>query len=155
MDLAGGDVPEKLQIDGVEYPLDGRSFKSTLLNLEQTEGREWILSMGGGNNAKLTDQGVENQYVFRDRVVRNQQYKLYISTEAKAEKFFDLIADPFETTNIITELNTEERRSNFDQLSQVISRFPAKDAEPRYHPNPPQSWDVDITAESQSWKLVK
>ncbi len=155
LDLAGGDVPEKLQIDGVEYPLDGRSFKSTLLNLEQTEGREWILSMGGGNNAKLTDQGVENQYVFRDRVVRNQQYKLYISTEAKAEKFFDLIADPFETTNIITELNTEERRSNFDQLSQVISRFPAKDAEPRYHPNPPQSWDVDITAESQSWKLVK
>lgn len=155
LDLAGVDVPEALQIDEVEYPLDGFSFKPLLLDPKHTEGRKWMLSMGGGNKAKLTDQGVENQYVFRDRVIRNQQYKLYISTEAKAEKFFDLMADPFETTNIITELNTEERLSNFDQLSQLIPDFPAKDAEPRYYPNPPQPWDVEISAESQSWKMVK
>lgn len=155
LDLAGADVPKNLQINEVEYPLDGHSFKPLLLDPQHTEGRPWILSMGGGNKAKLTDQGVENQYVFRDRVVRNRQYKLYISTEAKPEKFYDLIADPFETTNLIATLNTEERRSNFDQLSQIIARFPAKDAEPRYHPNPPQAWDVKISAESQSWKIVK
>lgn len=155
LDLAGVTVPQRLQLDNVEYPLDGHSFKPTLLHAEGSKGREWILSMGGGNKAKLTEQGVENQYVFRDRVVRNQQYKLYINTEAKADKFFDLIADPFETTNLIEELNTEERRSNFEQLSQVITIFPPKDAEPRYHPNPPQEWDVEITAESQTWKLLK
>ena len=155
LDLAGTNVPEKLQIGEAEYPLDGHSFKPLLLDPDHPEGRKWILSMGGGNKAKLTDNGVENQYVFRDRVIRNQQYKLYINTEGKAEKFFDLIVDPFETTNIITELNTEERRSNFEQLSQTITRFPAKDAEPRYHPNPPQPWDVEISAESQPWKLIK
>lgn len=155
LDLAGVTVPQKLQLHDVEYPLDGHSFKPSLLNPGQAKGRPWILSMGGGNKAKLTEQGVENQYVFRDRVVRNKQYKLYINTEAQAEKFFDLIADPFETTNLIEELNTEERRSNFEQLSQVITSFPAKDAEPRYHPNPPQEWDVEITAKSQTWKLRK
>lgn len=152
MDLAGLDVPETLTIDGLNFKLDGQSFKSHLLDPTASDGRAWILSMGGGNHAKLTDQGVENQYVYRDRVVRNRKYKLYISTSARPEKFFDLMADPFETTNLIEELNTEERRSNFEQLSLLIDGFPAKDAEPRYIPNPPQRWDVEVSAESQSWK---
>ncbi len=155
LDLAGAAIPEKLKIEELEYPLDGHSFKPLLLNSEHFKGRKWIMSMGGGNKAKLTEQGVENQFVFRDRVIRNQQYKLYVNTLAKAEKFFDLIADPFETTNIIEELTTEERLSNFEQLSQIIPHFPTKDAEPRYHPNPPQSWDVEISAASQIWKLIK
>lgn len=155
LDLADLEVPDTLEIDGRKFPLDGQSFLPQLLNQENGKGRDWILSMGGGNRAKLTDQGVENEYVFRDRVIRNKQYKLYINTEAQPEKFFDLIADPFETTNLIEELEEGDRKKHFEQLSRQIPTFPARDADPRYLPNRARDWDVEVTAESQSWKKVK
>ena len=34
-----------------------------------------------------------------------------------------------------------------------IKSFPEKDKDPIYIPNPPQVWDVKITAESGIWKL--
>ena len=36
---------------------------------------------------------------------------------------------------------------------ETIKLFPVKDSEPKYYPNPPQIWDVKITAQSQEWKL--
>ena len=135
------------------YIFDGHSFKNVLIGKSQKSNREWILAMGGQNNARLTENGVENQYVFRDRVLRNERYKMYVGTNRLPEKFYDLEADPFEKRNIINELNTPERKSNFDKLSEVINSFPEKDNDPTYKPNPPQDWDVEISAESQLWKL--
>ena len=109
--------------------------------------------MGGQNNARLTENGVENQYVFRDRVLRNEKYKLFIGTNRIPEKFYDLKADPYEKTNLIDSLNSAERKQNFQKLAGVIPSFPEKDMDPIYHPNPPQKWDVEITAKSQVWKL--
>jgi hypothetical protein len=60
--------------------------------------------------------------------------------------------DPIESINLIDSLTTRDREENFNQLHQVIDYFPAKDADPRYSPNPPQPWDVAITAKSQVWK---
>ncbi len=109
--------------------------------------------MGGGNNARLTENGVENQYIFRNRVLRNKKYKLYIDSNREPEKFFDLLIDTFEENNIIDSLRTLERKKNFDKLMETIKLFPVKDSEPKYYPNPPQIWDVKITAQSQEWKL--
>ncbi len=140
------------QPEGLSQPIDGHSFKDVLLNKADQSQRSWILSMGGGNNARLTAGGVENQFNFRDRVLRNMRYKLYINSDRKPEKFFDLHLDPWETNNIIDSLNTEERRINFESLFTVVEPFPMKDSDPRYKPNPAQDWDVEITAESQIWK---
>lgn len=152
LDVAGVEIGEKITQENEAFILDGKSFKSSLLNPELDQGREWILSMGGGNNAKRTEQGVENQYVFRDRVLRNKRYKLYIDSNRKAEKFIDLLQDPAEEENLIDKLDTKERMDNFTQLSSLISMFPEKDNDPIYIANPPQEWDVEISAKSQSWK---
>ena len=109
--------------------------------------------MGGGNNARLTDQGVENQYVFRDRVVRNLRYKLTIGSNKSPKGFYDLETDPDEQQNLINQLNTEERNKNYEELLSVLDYFLDRDNDPRYIPNPRQPWDVEVTAESQVWKM--
>lgn len=153
IDLAGIATTDKWTPHNTSHIIDGRSFKNVLLNGDPASEREWILGMGGGNNARLTENGVENQYKFRDRVIRNEKYKLYINSNRKPEKFFDLKADPYEENNIVNSLTTEERKTNFELLIKVVESFPAEDNDPQYEINPPQEWDVEITAQSGRWKL--
>lgn len=152
-------LPTFLDLAGVEEmppnSIDGKSFKETLLDISKASQRKWILGMGGGNNARLTNKGVENQYVFRDRVLRNQQFKLYVGADRKPDKFFDLQNDPDENMNLINELNTDEQKENFALLTKAIPTFPSQDSDPKYIPNPPQAWDVKVSAESQTWKKSK
>ena len=153
LDIAGIEPKRKWAVGDTTAIIDGRSFKNALLEGSDTSQRDWILGMGGGNFAKLTENGVENQYRFRDRVLRNERYKLYIGSDRKPEKFFDLESDPFEEHNIIDSLDTHERTQNFEALKSVVESFPLEDNDPKYIPNPSQSWDVEVTAESEKWKI--
>ncbi|SHK00278.1 sulfatase-like hydrolase/transferase [Pseudozobellia thermophila] len=152
IDIAGGGSPDQWTANHAGQPIDGKSFKDVLLGTTDS-AREWILGMGGGNKARLTEKGVENQYNFRDRVLRNKRYKLYIDSNSVPEKFFDLKEDPFEEHNIIDSLNTEERLAHFERLKKVLESFPKKDSDPKYRPNPDQEWDVEVTAKSGQWKI--
>jgi len=152
LDLASTSSKDKWPVGSKLQTIDGKSFKSVLVNNMKSSSRKWILGMGGGNYAQLTDGGVENQYVFRDRVLRDTQFKLYINSEQKPEKFFDLLNDPYEETDLIDSLNTSKRKQHFNQLMTVAKSFPARDNDPRYKPNPEQEWDVEISAQSEAWK---
>lgn len=152
LDLAGIEVGQEWSVNGVEQPIDGISFKEVLED-PQASPRSWIMSMGGGNHARLTDQGVENQFRFRDRVLRNARYKLCIGPDRAPEAFYDLKEDPAETRNLLDSLTTAERQENFNTLLEVAEIFPSRDSDPRYLPNPAaQEWDIAITAESEVWK---
>ncbi|MBK3518896.1 sulfatase-like hydrolase/transferase [Carboxylicivirga marina] len=152
LDLAGVEPKEEWLVGGKLLKIDGYSFKDVLLKGKDDSHRKWILGMGGGNNAHLTKNGVENQYLFRDRVLRNERYKLYINSKREPVNFFDLLSDYEESNNLLDSLNTEERKSNFNQLYEVVQTFPKKDNDPKYNPNPSQTWDVKVTRESQLWK---
>ncbi len=152
LDIAGTAPTKEARDRSDGEKIDGKSFKDALLGNCQMSQREWIMAMGGGNNARLTDQGVENQYRFRDRVLRNQRYKLYIDSNREPEKFFDLKEDPWESVNLIDSLDDSIRRTNYLQLLQALKSFPQQDNDPRYRPNPDQQWDVEVTAESEVWK---
>ncbi len=82
----------------------------------------------------------------------NKKYKLYINSKREPVKFFDLLSDYEESNNLLDSLNTEERKTNFANLYGVIQTFPKKDNDPKYNPNPYQTWDVKVTRESQLWK---
>ena len=149
LDLAGH------PIDSNRYQnqhIDGKSFKKVLFDPGDHSNRDWILSMGGGNDARLTNKGVENQFKFRDRVIRNQGYKLYIDSHRQPSHFFDLQNDPAEKNNLIAHADSPELKSNLEYLGSWIRIFPTQDEDPRYKPNPEQEWDVPITAESEIWK---
>ncbi|MFP4192307.1 MAG: sulfatase-like hydrolase/transferase [Candidatus Hydrogenedentota bacterium] len=141
-ELAGAELPP-------DYTYDGESIAALLLGEAEDSPREWIMAMGGQNNARLTDAGVENEWWFRDRVLRDKRYKLYVGADRKAEKLFDLSSGPFEEKDILEEAGGEAREA-MERLLQVAEGFPEQDNDPRYHP--PQEAYVEVTAESQTWK---
>ena len=144
VDLAEGELQP-----GYEY--DGVSIADFILGKSDDTPRDWIMGMGGKNEAKLTDDGVENRYVFRDRVLREKRFKLYVSTEREAVKLVDVIADPEEMKNLI-DSNDPEAQAALEHLSAIIPSFPERDNDPIYDPLPPQPWDVPITAQNEVWK---
>lgn len=150
--LAGQPLSKEIEMDGKNYQIDGQSFADVLINNRATSDRDWIMSMGGGNHAKRTDQGVENQYIFRDRVLRNKRFKLWVGPDREPTGLFDLERDPMETTDLLSRPLTDTARHVLDKLLEVVASFPEKDENPRYIPNPEQSWDVPVTAESEVWK---
>lgn len=143
-DLAGLPVPGKDKVDGVSIAPYLRG---------ETDGieREWILAMGGKNNAKVSDKGVENEWYFRDRVVRDKRYKLYVGTDRQPEKFVDLESDPEETVDI-TGSESEKARQSRQRLEDLISSWPEKDADFICTPQAPQSWDQPVREKSGAWK---
>ncbi len=143
-ELAGGTLQP-----GYEY--DGVSIADHLLGKADDTPRKWVLGMGGKNEARLTDKGVENRFVFRDRVLREKRFKLYVSSERRAEKLVDVLADPEEKINLINS-SDQEAQAALARLTPLIDTFPEKDNDPIYDPLPPQPWDVPVTAKSQVWK---
>jgi len=143
-DLAGAKVPNNFVLDGVSQ---AKLYTGSTLNSR----RDWIMSMGGGNNAALSEKGVENAYHFRDRVIRDKKYKLFVSAERRPEKMVNMETDPGEETNLLPPIDSETIAA-FEKLWIVVETFPEKDNDPIYDPLPPRSWDVDITVKSEVWK---
>jgi len=107
--------------------------------------------MGGKNEARLTEAGVENAYVYRDRVLRNERFKLYVDTQRRPVKLFDLLNDPWEEKNVMASSDSAAVAA-LVSLSRPLSQFPLRDRDPIYRPLPAQPWDVPISAKRQVWK---
>lgn len=143
-DLAGQAIPGKEKVDGT-------SVAPYLRGETEHTPREWILAMGGQNNAKVSDQGVENEWYFRDRVVRDERYKLYVGPDRAPEKFIDLQADPEEATDITGE-EDEAALASRKKFEGLIPSWPERDADPICTPQPPQTWDRPVEVKSVVWK---
>jgi arylsulfatase A-like enzyme len=131
-ELAGGKLP-------VGRELDGKSFAPLILGQAKDGPRKWIMSMGGGA-AMLRDGRVVPKLVYDDRVLREKRFKLWIDTNRRPIKLFDLIADPWEEQNLIDSKNPAAVAA-LKRLTAVAATFPKRDGAPIYDKNPPQKWD--------------
>jgi arylsulfatase A-like enzyme len=146
VELAGGELPGNFTFDGV-------SFASLLTGKAKDSNRQWIMAMGGQNRAKVSSKGVENEYIFRDRVIRDKRYKLYMNASPKLgfEKLVDLATDPEEKINLI-ESKDAEIQAVLKRLSAVAESFPQHDNDPKYRRREKNSWDVEVSVKSIEWK---
>jgi len=119
--------------------VDGQSFAPLILGQAEDSPRSWIMSMGGGA-ATLSDGRVVPKLPYDDRVLRDKRFKLWIGTDRKPAKLFDLITDPWEEEDLIAS-HDPAAVAALQRLSAIAATFPEKDAAPRYKKNPPQSWD--------------
>jgi arylsulfatase A-like enzyme len=119
------------------YNYDGVSLKDVFLGKTDESPREWVLAMGG-SPARMTDQGVQNVYYFRDRVVRDARYKLFINSNRQPEKLVDLSKDPEEAHNLI---GNPEHESVLERLATIIDQLPQMDNDPQYEMLPQNPWD--------------
>jgi len=145
-DLADTAVPS-------DYKLDGKSFAPYILNETQDGSRGSILSMGGMNEAQVSEQGIENKFAFRDRVIRDKRYKLFVNATQPLsyEKFIDLQTDPEEKINLINSRDPQVIAAKA-ALIKVAQTQPKRDNDPKYRKRQALSWDKPITVKSQLWK---
>lgn len=131
-ELGGGTLPTGREVDG-------ESFAPLILGKSKDGPRMWIMSMGGGP-AVLRGGRVVPKLAYDDRVLRDKRFKLWIDTERKPTKLFDLIADPWEEHNLIDSEDPAAIAAR-ERLTAVAATFPKKDGAPIYDKNPPQEWD--------------
>tara|TARA_B110000008_G_scaffold263841_1_gene287567 strand:+ start:1404 stop:2912 length:1509 start_codon:yes stop_codon:yes gene_type:complete len=145
-ELAGAQLP-------INFKFDGSSFAGLVLGDSDDSKRQSILAMGGKNEAGRSAQGVENAYVYRDRVIRDKRYKLFVqsSPERGYEKLVDLATDPEEKVNLL-ESNNSQIVAAKNALQRVAESLPQKDNDPKYNKRAANPWDVPVSVESQVWK---
>jgi len=134
-------LPTFAELGGAKLPTgavtDGRSIAKLILGKEKDSPRRWIMSMAYGA-AKVTETGVEPVQTFTDRVIRNKQYKLWV-LNGKSAKFFDLIAEPAETNNLIDSTDPKVVAAR-TKLEAVVKSCPKKDNKLKCDQIPPQPW---------------
>ena len=131
-ELAGSQLP-------AEHVFDGHSFAPLILGNTRQGPRTWILSMGGGGGTYNSAGRVINNHLYRDRVIRDQRYKLYIETDRSSAKLVDLKSDPAELDN---RLHDPQLADVLTRLQAIEKQLPAQDASPHYSPLPEQPWDI-------------
>jgi arylsulfatase A-like enzyme len=138
LELGGGSVPDDLTIDGV-------SIAPLILGKQKDSKREWIMALGHGP-AKLDEFGVRGQKDFASRVVRDKQFKVWISDEKEIFRLFDLKNDPFELMNLI-DSKQEEHRKAIRKFQSLLDSLPDQDARPLYEPRQANPWDMSLNKE--------
>ena len=132
VELGGGKVPEDLVVDGV-------SIAPLLLGDAQDSVREWIMALGH-SPAILDDKGVRGRADFATRVIRDKQFKVWVSNKKKITRLHDLTADPLEKTNLLTSEQPVHRKA-LKKFQGVLDGLPDKDARPLYEPRAANPWD--------------
>ncbi len=132
VELGGGKVPEDLIIDGT-------SIASVILGKNQDSERPWIMSLGGGQG-KIVDGRVVGAKVFGERVIRDKQYKVWVSKEKKITRLHDLKKDPWEKTNLL-DSELAEHKAATQKFQAVVDSLPDQDATPFYEPRAANAWD--------------
>ena len=92
----------------------------------------------GSEPARMTDQGVQNVFYFRDRVVRDARFKLFVDTNRKPKKLVDLSKDLEEKNNLI---GNPEYDEVLQRLTAVVGKLPPMDNDPKYSPLTANPWD--------------
>lgn len=130
------------------YEFDGHSAKELFLGKDLNGARDWILAMGS-LPAVLTDKGVESIYYFRDRVIRNKRFKLFVNTKGQPEKLIDVVND-------LDEKNDLSKKPEFQEVLKkfmaVVKTLPKKDNDPKYDVLPKNPWDKKGKTKSQVHK---
>jgi len=132
VELGGGKVPEDLI-------LDGASIAPVILGKNQDSERLWIMSLGSGQG-KIVDGRVVGAKVFGERVIRDKQYKVWVSKEKKITRLHDLKKDPWEKTNLL-DSELAEHKAAMQKFQSVVDALPDQDATPFYEPRAANAWD--------------
>ena len=130
-----------------EYEYDGISFAPEIYGLENKSRRDWIMALGS-NPAKIENGRIKNAFDFRDRIVRDKNFKAYIDTLNKIYEIIELKSDFYEENNLLNS-KREDVISGIKKFESVIKKYPSQDASPIYTRSKNSLFDID------SIKLLK
>jgi arylsulfatase A-like enzyme len=132
VELGGGKPPKDLIIDGT-------SIAPIILGKKPDSERPWIMSLGGGAG-RITKDGVRGSKIFGARVIRDKQYKVWVSEKKKIIRLHDLQKDPWEKINLLDSTLVEHEQA-VEKFQTVVDALPDKDGHPLYEPRAANPWD--------------
>ena len=124
-----------------EYEYDGISFAPEIYGLENKSKRDWIMALGS-NPAKIKNGRIKNAFDFRDRIVRDKNFKAYIDTLNKIYEIIELKSDFYEENNLLNS-KREDVISGIKKFESVIKKYPSLDASPIYTKSKNSLFDID------------
>ena len=136
-DMANVDVP-------TDFTFDGISQKDVFYG-EKENIRPWIMAMGSRPGV-ASPNGLHNKYWYRDRVIRNDKFKLYVGADRKPRALFSIENDVYEKVNLIDDANYITVVKN---LMTIIDKMPTKDNDPKYRRRAEKPWDRELTFENE------
>jgi len=122
-DLGNASLPK-------DFHFDGKSFKDVILGYKTKSDRDWILTMGS-RAARLDYNRATNVHKFRDRALRDRNYKVFVDTLGQISHVYNLRIDAEEKENLINS-NSKKIKSILKKFKAIISNFPPEDAQPKY-----------------------
>jgi arylsulfatase A-like enzyme len=143
VDLAGGQLPADLTVDGV-------SIAPVLLGKARESNRKWIMALGHGP-ARLDEKGVRGVHEFATRVIRDQRFKVWVSNDKQIVRLHDLKVDPLEENNLVDSHLPPHARAVRD-FQAVLDTMPDRDARPAYVPRQPNTWDRQYSRNNRGKK---
>ena len=145
-ELGGGNLPEG-------HVFDGYSLADLLLGRSDDSYREWILTMGS-HPASIHDGRVASVFEFRDRAIRDKQFKAYVDTNKTIVEMFDLLADPGEHTNLLAS-ERKDVRTAYEKFRGIVEGLPDRDASPLYTRLEGSLYDIPVEALNKNAMLGK
>ena len=122
-DLGNASLPK-------DFHFDGKSFIDVILGYKTKSNRDWILTMGS-LPARLNYKRATNLHKFRDRALRDRNYKVFVDTLGQISHVYNLTIDVEEKENLINS-NSKEIKTVLNKFKTIISNFPREDAQPNY-----------------------
>lgn len=127
-------LPTFCELAGVEpdgeFIYDGSSFASLILGEKDDTDRQWIMAMGG-HFAMLENDRIVSAHDFRDRSIRDKEYKVFVDTCGKIVEIIDINNDFYEQNNLINS-DKPEVIAALEKFQRILDGFPDKDADPIY-----------------------
>lgn len=132
-------LPTFCELAGAEmdnnFTYDGHSFASHILGKSIDSGHDYIMALGG-HLAMLINGRITSAHIFRDRVIRDKQYKAYVDTTGHIYEIIDLQNDFDEQINLIDSYDSKIVKSK-EKFQKVVNQLPQKDNSPIYY-----KWDT-------------
>ncbi|MBI9017326.1 MAG: sulfatase-like hydrolase/transferase [Phycisphaerae bacterium] len=135
-ELGGAKIPKDAKLDGV-------SIAKVILGKKKDSSRKWTLAMGSHGGTVDQDGWVVPIHVFRDRVLRDKRFKLFVGTDRKPEGLYDVVKDPAEKNNLVNSKDKAAVAAK-KKFMAVVDKMPKVDAAPKYDKLSAQPWDIKI-----------
>jgi arylsulfatase A-like enzyme len=127
-------LPTFCELAGVQIPTDvefqGHSIAKVIMGEKTDSDRNWILGMGS-HPAQLKNGRIATAFDFRDRVIRDKDYKAYVDTLGQIHEIIDLKNDFYEQNNLL-DSKREELKLSKNKFQNLLQTFPEKDYQPKY-----------------------
>ena len=124
-----------------DFHFDGKSFKDVILGNKKKSDRDWILTMGS-LTARLDNDRANDLHKFRDRALRDENYKVFVDTLKQISHIYKITTDIEEKENLINS-TSEEVKNTLVKFQKIIDGLPTEDAQPNYTKLNNSIYDID------------